>query len=248
MGTQYVVKAGDCLSSIAFAHGLFWDTVWNHPDNGELKKLRKDPNVLLAGDVVFIPDRQPKEVAVATGKQHNFVVRSNPTKLLLRIMESKPDAPPPSPGAGPSLPSAPSKHVQTEDPEHQPVRMQSTPRANLPYTLVVDGTAISGTTDGDGKIEQIIRPDARNATLILEPDTPNERTIEVQLGHLDPLETVAGAKQRLANLGYECGDRTEEATADWTRALKAFQEHNGLAASGELDDATRAKVRERHQT
>ncbi|MFH1075402.1 MAG: hypothetical protein V1753_00935 [Pseudomonadota bacterium] len=52
---DYIVKQGDCIESIAFKHGLFWETVWNHPNNQQLKQERKNPNILLAGDKVFVP-------------------------------------------------------------------------------------------------------------------------------------------------------------------------------------------------
>ena len=58
MAISYQVKEGDCLSSIAFEQGFFPDTIWNHSNNAVLKEKRKDPNVLMQGDVVFVPDRE----------------------------------------------------------------------------------------------------------------------------------------------------------------------------------------------
>ncbi|MEY2429487.1 MAG: hypothetical protein QOJ40_2372, partial [Verrucomicrobiota bacterium] len=49
MPEDYKVKDGDCLSSIAFSKGFFWETLWNHGDNSALKSKRKDPNVLSPG-------------------------------------------------------------------------------------------------------------------------------------------------------------------------------------------------------
>ena len=248
MPEDYVAKAGDCLTSIAFEHGFDWKTLWNHPNNAKLRDARKDPNVLLAGDVVHIPERNPKQLTLATGQRHKIVV-PRATTLRLRIVE--PQAPSPSAGAqgGPSpIPGDPGKDVATEDPPYDPVQMNLEARANVPYELVIDGKEISGSTDSDGQIVQPIAPNAKRAKLILEPDTPNQRTIDIKLGHLDPPDTVAGAKQRLANLGYESGDRGDEVTPDFSYVLTTFQVHQGLSDTGELDDAIRQKLNDLHGT
>ena len=53
---EYQAREGDCISSIAYENGLFPNTLWNHPDNAELKRNRKDMNLLEVGDVVKIPE------------------------------------------------------------------------------------------------------------------------------------------------------------------------------------------------
>ena len=80
---DHVVEEGECLSSIAHGYGFFWETLWNLPENGSLKSTRKDPNVLLAGDVVKIPDLRAKAAAGAAGTRHSFQVKGVPSRLRM---------------------------------------------------------------------------------------------------------------------------------------------------------------------
>lgn len=85
MPTRHVVKQGECISRIAFEYGLFPDAVWNHPDNSQLKELRKNPYVLMPGDVVVIPDKRVKEVELPTGKRHRIRRKGVPEKLVMKF-------------------------------------------------------------------------------------------------------------------------------------------------------------------
>jgi N-acetylmuramoyl-L-alanine amidase len=85
MPIRYEVKAGDCISSIGFEHGFLPDTIWNYPDNEELKKLRQDPNVLLPGDIIIIPNLRLKEVSEPTNMVHKFYRKAVPEKLRLQF-------------------------------------------------------------------------------------------------------------------------------------------------------------------
>jgi hypothetical protein len=84
---EYTVRQGDCLASVAQNHGLFWKTIWNDPANAELKRLRKDPNVLMPGDVMHIPERRLNWVNGATEVRHRFVAKGTPAKLRLRLLQ-----------------------------------------------------------------------------------------------------------------------------------------------------------------
>src|SRR5712691_11805783 len=69
---QHKVRGGECLASIAAQYGFSVDTIWNLADNASLKDKRKDPNTLVPGDVVVIPDRREKVVSCATAQTHKF--------------------------------------------------------------------------------------------------------------------------------------------------------------------------------
>lgn len=84
---KHTVRQGECLGSIAFENGLFWETLWNHPENAGLKQKRKNPNILLPGDEVFIPVREEKTETCATEKKHRFRLKGVPAKLRLRLLE-----------------------------------------------------------------------------------------------------------------------------------------------------------------
>lgn len=82
MGTkEHRVQQGECLESIAHAVGAGWKDIWELPENAELRRTRKAPNVLLPGDVVHVPDKAAS-FTVETGKRHTFVASRCRTTLL----------------------------------------------------------------------------------------------------------------------------------------------------------------------
>ncbi len=82
---DYVVRSGDCLASIAFAHGHAWSTLWRHPDNADLRRARKDPNVLSPGDRVTIPPVRQSVSHRPTGARHRYVLKTTPARLNLEL-------------------------------------------------------------------------------------------------------------------------------------------------------------------
>ncbi len=82
----YKVKQGDCISSIAFKYDLFPETIWDHPDNAELKSKRKDLSVLKPGDELTIPGKELKEESGTTEQKHRFRRKGVPAKFKTRIV------------------------------------------------------------------------------------------------------------------------------------------------------------------
>jgi len=86
---QHTVAQGECINSIAHQYGFFWETLWNHPQNAQLKQSRKDPGILLPGDQVFIPERVPKTETRATGQMHRFRLKGVPALCRLQLFEGE---------------------------------------------------------------------------------------------------------------------------------------------------------------
>jgi hypothetical protein len=85
LGDYYTVQQGDGMSSIAARTGHFWPTIWNDPANAELKAVRREPEVLLPGDRVFIPLLRGKVELRATGKMHTFRRKGVPAHVRFRV-------------------------------------------------------------------------------------------------------------------------------------------------------------------
>jgi len=79
------VQTGECLLSIAYETGFFWQTLWNLPENATLRDTRQDPGLLLTGDRILIPERRIKTVPASTDARHRFIKRGVPVKLRLVV-------------------------------------------------------------------------------------------------------------------------------------------------------------------
>jgi hypothetical protein len=89
MAEDYQVQRADCINSIAFEGGFFWETLWHHASNASLKSKRKDPNVLMEGDLVHIPEITVKEELGATEQKHRFKRKGVPAKVEFVIRRNK---------------------------------------------------------------------------------------------------------------------------------------------------------------
>jgi hypothetical protein len=83
---EHEVRQGDCLNSIAKEYGFLWSTIWNYGPNATLKQKRKDPNILLPGDVVAIPDPDPKSESGGTEQVHSFKLKDDRCRFRVRLL------------------------------------------------------------------------------------------------------------------------------------------------------------------
>jgi N-acetylmuramoyl-L-alanine amidase len=71
-------------------------------------------------------------------------------------------------------------------------------------------------------------------------------TWTLAIGHLDPIEELSGVQGRLANLSYFCGASDGQPSAELDSALARFRHDEQLGEGSDLDDATRSRLRKRH--
>lgn len=205
MPKSHVVRAGDCLSSIAYEHGFYAGTLWEHPLNRPLRAARRTINVLAPGDIVIIPDRRQRVEERPSDARHVFRRKGVPAQL------------------------------------HLVVRRDGQPRAAVPFTLVVDGQTSEGVTGPGGEIDLAITPTASSGLLrVGVPGDVDE--YDLDLGHLVPVDLLAGVQQRLGNLGFSCGDESGSLGEATRTAICEFQACYGLPVTGEVDAALRDKL------
>lgn len=84
---EYIVRQGDTTSRIAYENGFFRQTIWDHPRNAALKETRQHHNILLPGDVMFIPEKQINRLSGITDQRHRFRLKGVPEKLRIRLLD-----------------------------------------------------------------------------------------------------------------------------------------------------------------
>lgn len=89
---SWLVEDGDTLVSIAERTGHYWLTLWDHPDNAELKEVRRKPNVLLPGDRVTIPLLQQRVETCSTGRVHRFRRKGVPVRVAFKVIAQSGEA------------------------------------------------------------------------------------------------------------------------------------------------------------
>jgi N-acetylmuramoyl-L-alanine amidase len=86
---KYVVEQGDHLAKVAADHGLrLWQTIWDHPSNASIKKLRGNPSVLLPGDELEVPKAQAREETCAVEKRHRFRAKTPALELRVKVLDA----------------------------------------------------------------------------------------------------------------------------------------------------------------
>jgi len=221
MPEDYEVQPGDCMSSIAYEHGFFWQTLWNLPENAELKAQRKDPNVLMTGDIVHIPDLTVKRESGATDQRHKFMLKGVPETLRVKLLD---------------LDQKPRANLQYTFVIDGNLR-RGTTDSNGELKESIPPAAMKG---------KLIIPTLPGEDGKPNPRKPPTREMELQLGNLDPITEVSGVKARLANLGLYKGSLDGNVDDAMQKAVSTFQTQQGLPVTGTADAATKAQLQKLH--
>jgi hypothetical protein len=209
---RHVVQPGECMSKIAHRYGYRdANALFQAPENASLREQRDNPNVLRAGDVVAIPERDAPSHAVNTGEPAAFTVLRPRARLRLRLLDA----------------------------DHRPM-------SGKRYRLELGAVVKSGTTRGDGYVEEDVGVHHEAGTLFvwLEDGDRPHLALPVQIGALDPVSEDTGVLQRLRQLGFRLPDTPS--AEELRGAIEAFQRKHRLETTGEANDATRRKLEELH--
>jgi hypothetical protein len=216
----HTVEQGEYLASIAKDYG-FSDlhTIYDHPQNADLKKKRPDPNILLPGDELFIPDKQLKDESCATEKKHRFQVKVPKAWLKIVVKDSE----------GKAL-------------SNQPYTLTV---ATLTSKGTTDGAGSLQQKIPIGIELGQLTLDKLGLTWPLKIGHLDPVHDE---GDDTDNAIISGLQARLNNLGFHCGSVDGELGPQTTEALRRFQQTvmGRKDATGAPDKETRDALRSQH--
>jgi hypothetical protein len=191
----YVVAQGDTLTSLAAQSPVPRDVIWTNPKNADLAKQRTNPDVLLAGDLIYLPpphDQKPTSLQI--GSLNSFV---SPV-------------------------------------EYMPIQVQAEEFAGASYTAVADGQTLEpGSVKADGQLSLSVPVDTQIVDVMFA--SPGG-AVQLLVGHLDPVDSSSGRRQRLQNLGWVV---PEPGYSDAASSYSGAQDNDGAVDdSGGDDDAS----------
>jgi len=216
MSTVHKIKRNDCVASIAAELGFHPDTVWYSPENQQLRRLRGDGRILKKWDRLLIPEKTLHHETAKTEDTHRFRRLGLLDTLHLAIVDSKGEA-----------------------------------RPDARYTLQIGHQTIEGKTNEDGDLVETIPANCQDPILLFvegqdakdDEDYEPDLECEIDVRALDPADDDSGLLMRLQNLGYQV-DLDPDAFTDPELGIYQFQSDAGITETGELDEATKDKLRE----
>ena len=217
MGFQYTVAAGDCLSSLASKNGLpSWRLIWEHGNNADLRARRANPNVVAAGDSVYIPaGEKTKLVDRPVDKRHPFQIEKLPTFISIRVNDALRRKLPPC------------TYTLTVGGTTQTGKVPD----NGVVTVKIDPEETTG--------QLVVTPDTPGQGF-------DGFDLPLSLGQLDPKDTVTGVQARLNNLGFHSGAVDGVLGPLTQHAIRSFQSAMKLPVDGQNSAAVQDALHKQH--
>jgi hypothetical protein len=209
------IQPGEHMVRIASQAGfLTYKPIWDDPANEALKTKCGNPNTLLAGEVITLPDFKINQVDVDTDQVHKFEVELDHLDLFVVLKDEN---------------DKPVKDIECEYPtdgkkkpadgEGKLEALDIAPALELGIIKFKYKTIDLSTRGVDPDPAATPPPTPPNPDFI--PDEPVDpaappvfpagdfevlRSFALGIGYLDPLTEVSGIQGRLSNLGYYAGD------------------------------------------
>ncbi len=216
---QYEVKQGDTLFRIAREHGFKTvNALYSHPVNTEFRQLRPNPDLIYPGDILNIPKKGEAVFSGQTYRRHVLVYDSDSSdqKESLRIALTS--------SSGEAW--AGKKVVAKMNSQEYELELSEQGELDIP---IPEDAPSEATLD-----------------VYLDGTDQPSHTFQLQLAHLDPVETLSGVQARCNNLGFDCGAVDGIMGAATRAGIKAFQAANNLSVDGEPGPKTQAALKKRY--
>ena len=249
----HIVRRGECVESIAYAHGLAWETVWAHKKNAPLRDLGREPTQLVPGDELFVPELTLRSCKAGTDARHRFRLKGIPSRLELRFLDEggEPREAAYELDLGGKITTGTLRDGWLEvwvmpDVEQGSVKIE---RAVHEELLTQDEEDLGDEFDDQSGDQTQTEGGDTGVNEQREEGEEGEEGVqwehhELRLGHLEPSHTVAGAQARLANLGLYPGSIDGELGAALELAILHFQVERELEPTGLLDETTYSALAE----
>lgn len=207
MAITHTVQAGENLALIAQKYKVTnWRDIYHCAENTEFRKKRPNPNILLAGDVLHIPEQKPKSVYVRTGANHRFVVKKGePQKLIFRLIDAM----------GKPLVKVPAVFD-----------IGGTSQTRVSDRNGKVELIIPPPVPEEIPLEVFANPDANE---------PSHQFI-VKPGYLDPINTVSGIQARLNSMGHDCGVADGLYGKKTKAGIESFEQAKSLPVNGKMSE------------
>jgi hypothetical protein len=83
----YVIKQGDYLKKLAHMLSFDADKVWNDSKNSDLKEKRKDPAILLPGDILYVPDEPKKRCKFKKESENKYQAKIPKVEVKVQLSD-----------------------------------------------------------------------------------------------------------------------------------------------------------------